>query len=84
MMKIYSEIDNLTKSNLPTGSTITGINLAERFGSTVVEVHYTVTEEYLKANDLWHYNRIMSIRLIQAEGDKSLPIMSFASNEKPE
>jgi len=73
-----ANLDELIKFYLPQDSTVTSVNLSNRFGSLFADVHFTVTEEYKKANDLTYANRIMQIRLIKSEDDKGLPIGAFA------
>ena len=76
--------DNTMKLNLPKDSIITDtyISTHEHTGSTQLNVEYTVTEEYQKANDLWYRHRILSILLVRGEGYEGLPITSCANTRK--
>jgi hypothetical protein len=78
MLQPYKNLKDLINLHLPQDSTLTSVNLAERFGSTCVDVHYTISAEYQQAHGLTYKHRILSIRLIQAPGDKGFPINSFA------
>lgn len=76
--------DNTMKLNLPKDSVITNtyITTHEYTGSTLLNVEYTVTEEYQKANDLWYRHRILTILLVRGEGYGGLPIESCANTRK--
>jgi len=75
-----ANLDELIKFYLPQDSTVTSVNLTERFGSLFAEVHHTVTDAHKEEYNLSYSNRILSIRLIKGEDDKGAPISSFADN----
>jgi hypothetical protein len=68
--------------SLPADTVITGSNIAERFGSTWVHVHHTISPEMQKQHDLIYPHRILSIRLMQSEQDKGPSVLSYADTGK--
>lgn len=58
---------------------ITDTEIAERFGSTWVNIYYTITDEFMNENDLLYKDRVLSIRIKQSETDLGQPIMDFGN-----
>ena len=75
-----ANLDELVKFYLPQDSTVTSVNITERFGSIFAEVHHTVSNSYKEEHSLSYSNRILAIRLIKGEGDKGLAISSFVDS----
>lgn len=73
--------ENTIRLNLPPNSEITKAYTSEIRGSIYLYVEHMVSEEFQQQYDLWTRNRILSIRIIKAEGDEGLPILSFAKTE---
>ena len=44
-------------------------------------INYTVTNKYMKENDLYYKNRTMKILIKRKEGNKGTPISSHADTE---
>lgn len=80
-VKEDSTTENLINSNIPKGSKITGTSIKSLFGSTFLEIHHTVTEEYQTEYGLTYTKRILHIRLIKGEHDEGLPVTSFADSQ---
>lgn len=79
MMKIHSDFEKLIALNLPKDSAIIKrIGVKQVNGSTFLEVHHIITEEYRSEHDLTYRERVMQIRIVKGENDYGLPISSFA------
>lgn len=81
MIQNFKDFDQLIKFHLPQDSAIIRVCTSERFGSIVIDVHHVIPVEYQKEHDLTSRRRILSIRLIQGEQDKGLPISSFVDTD---
>lgn len=82
MLENYQIFEDLINLNLcDNNATITGCKLGEHFGSTVLKVFYTVSDEYAKKEELNYKERIMEIVLRRGPQNQGLPVCSYANTQ---
>lgn len=81
---IHEGFEELIQRHIPEDAAINRSEIIEKRGSVVLQIYFTVSDEFAEENELLYKNRIMEILLKRGKEDKSLPIQSWANSGEPE